>query len=49
MHYAIRDYGTERRRAERLSTIGQAPVGIDGRPGRSVAGDTSRYSAGLGS
>ncbi len=46
-HYAIFDY-TEHRRAERLTTIGEAPVGPDGRPGVSIAGDTSAYSAGLG-
>ena len=48
MHYAIRDYGTERRRAERLTTIGSVPVGLDGTPSRAVAGDTTAFSAGLG-
>lgn len=45
-HYAIFDY-TEHRRAERLTTIGDAPVGVDGRPSVSLAGDTSAYSNGL--
>jgi taurine dioxygenase len=47
MHYAIHDYGTQRRRGERLTTIGPAPVGIDGRAARTVAGDTSAYSSGI--
>lgn len=47
MHYAIYDYGTHRRRGERLTTVGQVPVGVDGRPGRSLAGDTSSYSDGI--
>lgn len=47
MHYAIYDYGRERRRGERLTTIGQTPVGIDGQASVTIAGDTSAYSAGL--
>jgi taurine dioxygenase len=46
MHYAIHDYGTARRRLERLSTVGSVPVGPDGRPSVVLSGDTSRYSAG---
>jgi alpha-ketoglutarate-dependent sulfate ester dioxygenase len=45
-HYAVADYGDARRRAERLTVAGQVPVGIDGRPSRVLAGDTSAYSAG---
>jgi taurine dioxygenase len=47
MHYAIYDYGTAHRRGERLTTIGSTPVGVDGRPGVALSGDTSAYSAGI--
>ncbi|MGW5049851.1 TauD/TfdA dioxygenase family protein [Actinokineospora sp. NPDC004072] len=47
MHYAIYDYGTEHRRGERLTTIGQVPVGVDGRPSVALSGDATAYSAGL--
>jgi alpha-ketoglutarate-dependent sulfate ester dioxygenase len=44
-HYAIYDYH-EPRRCERLTVAGQVPVGVDGRPGISLYGDTDAYSAG---
>jgi taurine dioxygenase len=47
MHYAIYDYGGEYRRGERVTIVGEVPVGVDGRPSRVVSGDTSAYSAGL--
>lgn len=31
-HYAIRDYGDDHRRLERITVAGPVPVGIDGRP-----------------
>jgi alpha-ketoglutarate-dependent sulfate ester dioxygenase len=43
-HYAVFDYGTEHRRAERVTITGEIPVGIDGRPGVAVRGDTGEYS-----
>ncbi|MER8072279.1 TauD/TfdA family dioxygenase [Streptomyces sp. NPDC094034] len=43
-HYAIYDYGTEVRRAERVTVAGPVPVGVDGRPGVSLRGDTTAYS-----
>ncbi|WP_327238493.1 TauD/TfdA family dioxygenase [Streptomyces sp. NBC_01317] len=46
-HYAIHDYGTEARRAERCTVVGSVPVGIDGRPSVTVSGDASTYSAGV--
>jgi taurine dioxygenase len=46
MHYAILDYGTARRRGERLTVVGETPVGPDGRPSRVLSGDTTAYSEG---
>jgi taurine dioxygenase len=45
MHYAIYDYGTERRRGERLTVIGEVPIGVDGQPSRRLSGDSSAYNA----
>lgn len=45
-HYAIFDYGTERRRGERITVVGSVPVGVDGRPGVLLRGDASGYYAG---
>jgi taurine dioxygenase len=42
-HYAIADYGDQRRRMQRVTTAGIAAVGRDGRPSRSLQGDASRY------
>jgi taurine dioxygenase len=42
-HYAIADYGDQRRRMQRVTTAGSAAVGLDGRPSRSLHGDASRY------
>lgn len=47
MHYAIYDYGTEHRRGERLSIVGDTPVGPDGTRSRVLSGDTSTYSEGI--
>jgi alkyl sulfatase len=47
MHYAIYDYGTEYRRGERVTVVGEVPVGVDGRRSAALRGDTSAYSAGL--
>ncbi|WP_210582774.1 TauD/TfdA family dioxygenase [Streptomyces sp. GESEQ-4] len=43
-HYAVYDYGTAHRRAERVTVAGPPPVGVDGRPGLTLRGDTSAYS-----
>jgi len=43
-HYAIYDYGAEHRRAERITVAGDVPIGIDGRPGVVLRGDTSAYA-----
>lgn len=45
-HYAIHDYGTARRRGERVTVAGPVPVGVDGRPSVALRGDASAYYAG---
>ncbi|MFV2086470.1 TauD/TfdA dioxygenase family protein [Micromonospora sp. LOL_021] len=45
-HYAVYDYGTAHRRAERLTLVGSTPVGVDGRPSVVLCGDTTAYSNG---
>nr|WP_307782148.1 TauD/TfdA family dioxygenase [Streptomyces sp. MBT65] len=45
-HYAVFDYGTRDRRAERCTVTGTVPVGIDGRPSTVLSGDTTAYSDG---
>jgi alpha-ketoglutarate-dependent sulfate ester dioxygenase len=42
-HYAICDYGTSRRRVERVTTVGAVPVGIDGLQSAAVQGDATGY------
>jgi alpha-ketoglutarate-dependent sulfate ester dioxygenase len=46
-HVAVVDYGNARRRAERVTVAGPVPVGVDGRPSRSLEGDASEYYAGI--
>jgi taurine dioxygenase len=48
-HYAIHDYGTARRRCERVMVAGPVPVGVDGRPSVALRGDASAYYAGQAS
>jgi alpha-ketoglutarate-dependent sulfate ester dioxygenase len=42
-HYAIFDYGSQRRRVQRITTSGSTPVGLDGRPSVALRGDASSY------
>jgi alpha-ketoglutarate-dependent sulfate ester dioxygenase len=42
-HYAIADYGSERRRMQRVTTAGVPVVGLDGRTSQALQGDASRY------
>jgi taurine dioxygenase len=42
-HYAIYDYGTEHRRAERVTVAGSVPIGVDGRPSVVLRGDASAF------
>ena len=43
-HYAIADYGDARRVVQRVTVAGAVPVGIDGRPSRTIKGDAGAYS-----
>jgi alpha-ketoglutarate-dependent sulfate ester dioxygenase len=45
-HYAVHDYGTQGRRAERCTVAGGPLVGVDGRPSTPLCGDTTGYSSG---
>ncbi|EOM77237.1 TauD/TfdA family dioxygenase [Rhodococcus rhodnii] len=43
-HYAVADYDDQYRRLDRITLAGDVPVGVDGAPSTSVAGDASEYS-----
>jgi alpha-ketoglutarate-dependent taurine dioxygenase len=43
-HYAIYDYGEERRRMQRVTTAGTPVVGLDGRPSAALQGDSALYN-----
>ena len=45
-HYAIFDYGTARRRGERVTVAGPVPVGVDGRPSVAIQGEATAYYRG---
>ncbi len=42
-HYAIADYGQQRRKVQRVTTVGEAAVGLDGSTSTALQGDASRY------
>ncbi|HEY1622722.1 MAG TPA: TauD/TfdA family dioxygenase [Streptosporangiaceae bacterium] len=46
LHYAIYDYNGQHRRGERVTVAGTTTVGIDGRSGQSVQGDTTAFNQG---
>ena len=43
-HYAIFDYGEDRRRMQRVTTAGTPIEGLDGRPSLALQGDASLYN-----
>jgi taurine dioxygenase len=45
-HFAIYDYGTQYRRAERVTIAGPVPVGVDGRPTVALDGEAEEFYAG---
>jgi taurine dioxygenase len=42
-HYAVFDYGHERRQMERVTVAGEVPIGSDGRTSTSFSGDATAY------
>ncbi len=45
-HFAIYDYGTQYRRAERVTIAGPVPIGVDGRPSIALEGEAEEFYAG---
>ncbi|WP_156378001.1 TauD/TfdA dioxygenase family protein [Williamsia sp. Leaf354] len=43
-HYGVADFGDAYRKVNRVTLAGDIPVGVDGRPSVSLAGDASAYS-----
>lgn len=43
-HYAIDDYGSQPRRVQRVTIVGDIPVGIDGKHSEAIKGDSSAYN-----
>lgn len=43
-HYAISDYGNQTRHLQRVTLVGDIPVGIDGKQSEAIKGDSSAYN-----
>lgn len=43
-HYAIDDYGSQPRRVQRVTIVGDRPVGINGKTSESIKGDSAAYN-----
>jgi alpha-ketoglutarate-dependent taurine dioxygenase len=43
-HYAIDDFGSQARRVQRITIVGDLPKGIDGRSSEAIKGDSSVYN-----
>jgi alpha-ketoglutarate-dependent taurine dioxygenase len=48
-HYAVADYGDQRRNVRRVTVVGEVPVSIDGKPSESKRGDATEYNFALAS
>ena len=44
-HYAVADYGNQARRVQRVTIVGDVPVGLDGRSSEVVKGDSTAYNS----
>ncbi|RJL24205.1 TauD/TfdA dioxygenase family protein [Bailinhaonella thermotolerans] len=44
-HRVVHDFGDRPRRLHRVTVAGDVPVGVDGRPSESLAGDATAYAA----
>ncbi|BAY18046.1 taurine catabolism dioxygenase TauD/TfdA [Anabaenopsis circularis NIES-21] len=43
-HYAVADYGNQPRHVQRVTIVGDTPVGIDGKQSEAIKGDASVYN-----
>ncbi len=46
-HYAIDDFGKQLRRVQRVTLVGDFPIGIDGRRSEAIKGDSAVYLQGV--
>jgi len=43
-HYAVADFGTQRREVRRVTLVGEVPVSVSGRAGRVIAGSSDAFT-----